>query len=683
MTNDIEERRKRVYTWYCRFAFPKYDAFKKSIRTSSGLNITEDDVDLLPWNEAKRLDKKEWEAMQAGTSTRDYRKPGHGSSGDGNCIEKSDGGSTPPESSDDEEESASAEDSNNEDDGSSEYSEVTVSDNESATSNDKKKTLKPITAQSQYGPLARAHLWYNRLARPKRATMHRTVDETLGMDITHEDVDLLPWDPTNSYILIDNLDHLIKVEQTGGCVKSALDELMGTTHSADNKSLGSSQHSIGSRRGVGRSYSCTSQYSGSTGSRRGVGRSLSGCSLHSMMSKEKLRSQGRSIYSDSSEDSSDSGFANDDHEMTEDQRKQHAYMWYKTLAKPTCATFHKVIEETTGLDVTKEDVDLLPWTEDKTKVIEEEMMSPEEKAALERLKKMEQDAAEKAKHEAEEAERKRQQEEKDRKQKAAEEARRRGEELARLEMEEKRKEEEEEERQQAEELERNKKFEGLKQKEEKRNKAADERKRKEDEARRLREKEEAERVKKEAERQRQELEDRIRRDKEEAEEAERKLKRLEEEELRSRRREKDEEELEILKFQHKKEQKEEDSKVAAEVAEMKTMRRKLEREERKQACEERIAREKEEKEDAERRKREAEKEVAWNAANTEEARILRAYAWWSRMARPKKKDFKERIGKVAHADITPDDVDLLPWNFNGSMVNVAKMNKYINAQAGY
>jgi hypothetical protein len=59
------------------------------------------------------------------------------------------------------------------------------------------------------------------------------------------------------------------------------------------------------------------------------------------------------------------------------------------------------------------------------------------------------------------------------------------------------------------------------------------------------------------------------------------------------------------------------------------------------------------------------------------ARRHRAYSWYSRMARPDRNEFKKRVELMNGADISPADVDLLPWNFSGSVVNIAKMNKII------
>jgi hypothetical protein len=55
------------------------------------------------------------------------------------------------------------------------------------------------------------------------------------------------------------------------------------------------------------------------------------------------------------------------------------------------------------------------------------------------------------------------------------------------------------------------------------------------------------------------------------------------------------------------------------------------------------------------------------------------YQWYTRMANPIRKDFKRRVADMESIDITPEDVDLLPWNLTGKMVNIAKVNAIIRA----
>jgi hypothetical protein len=60
-------------------------------------------------------------------------------------------------------------------------------------------------------------------------------------------------------------------------------------------------------------------------------------------------------------------------------------------------------------------------------------------------------------------------------------------------------------------------------------------------------------------------------------------------------------------------------------------------------------------------------------------RLERTFQWYTRMASPIREDFKRRVADVQSIDITPEDVDLLPWNSNGKFVNIAKINAIIRA----
>jgi hypothetical protein len=60
-------------------------------------------------------------------------------------------------------------------------------------------------------------------------------------------------------------------------------------------------------------------------------------------------------------------------------------------------------------------------------------------------------------------------------------------------------------------------------------------------------------------------------------------------------------------------------------------------------------------------------------------RLERTYQWYTRMASPFRKDFKRRVADMETIDITPEDVDLLPWNLTGRVVNIAKVNAIIRA----
>jgi hypothetical protein len=49
------------------------------------------------------------------------------------------------------------------------------------------------------------------------------------------------------------------------------------------------------------------------------------------------------------------------------------------------------------------------------------------------------------------------------------------------------------------------------------------------------------------------------------------------------------------------------------------------------------------------------------------------------MCAPNRLEFKEKVANLIGMDITPDDVDLLPWNATASVVNIAKMNALTRA----
>jgi hypothetical protein len=50
-----------------------------------------------------------------------------------------------------------------------------------------------------------------------------------------------------------------------------------------------------------------------------------------------------------------------------------------------------------------------------------------------------------------------------------------------------------------------------------------------------------------------------------------------------------------------------------------------------------------------------------------------AFSWYSQMSAPDRLEFKREVAALQSLNITPDDVDLLPWNETGSVVDIAKM----------
>jgi hypothetical protein len=64
---------------------------------------------------------------------------------------------------------------------------------------------------------------------------------------------------------------------------------------------------------------------------------------------------------------------------------------------------------------------------------------------------------------------------------------------------------------------------------------------------------------------------------------------------------------------------------------------------------------------------------------SEGARRGRAYAWHTRMAMPTRDAMKERVARMpTSAGVLVEDVDLLPWSYNDKMVNIEKMQNFIN-----
>ncbi|KAL7577857.1 hypothetical protein ACA910_010603 [Epithemia clementina (nom. ined.)] len=87
----------------------------------------------------------------------------------------------------------------------------------------------------------------------------------------------------------------------------------------------------------------------------------------------------------------------------------------------------------------------------------------------------------------------------------------------------------------------------------------------------------------------------------------------------------------------------------------------------------RIARE---REDAKQRKLQ-EEQRAKELFMSEEARRQRIYEWYCRLGMPNRKELKKKIKSMDGGEqkLTEQDVDLLPWNFNGSLLNISKLHK--------
>jgi hypothetical protein len=57
-------------------------------------------------------------------------------------------------------------------------------------------------------------------------------------------------------------------------------------------------------------------------------------------------------------------------------RRKKAYKWYKHFSKPTKAAMCSIVDSAKDTDITRQDIDLLPWNRDETKLIKEAMKSP-------------------------------------------------------------------------------------------------------------------------------------------------------------------------------------------------------------------------------------------------------------------------------------------------------------------
>jgi hypothetical protein len=103
-------------------------------------------------------------------------------------------------------------------------------------------------------------------------------------------------------------------------------------------------------------------------------------------------------------------------------------------------------------------------------------------------------------------------------------------------------------------------------------------------------------------------------------------------------------------------------------------KRNMEREMRLAKARERIEKKKEDEAAKEAKERLKDKDSTSKLDMSKAARVERAYSWYSRMAMPTREKMKERVEFMpASSGVTPDDVDLLPWNARGTFVSVAAM----------
>ena len=64
-------------------------------------------------------------------------------------------------------------------------------------------------------------------------------------------------------------------------------------------------------------------------------------------------------------------------------------------------------------------------------------------------------------------------------------------------------------------------------------------------------------------------------------------------------------------------------------------------------------------------------------------RTVNAYALWNRWCTLPKKRFVAKIEATEGCPVAPDDADLLPWNFNKTMVNVLEVGDVLRKAAKY
>jgi hypothetical protein len=97
---------------------------------------------------------------------------------------------------------------------------------------------------------------------------------------------------------------------------------------------------------------------------------------------------------------------------------------------------------------------------------------------------------------------------------------------------------------------------------------------------------------------------------------------------------------------------------------------------------ERIRAEKEAMEESKKKELDKKRKEERNASMldlSEHARRLHAYTRYTHLGMPARQVMKERAGLMPlSAGLSIEDVDLLPWSHDGEIVNVAKMQKFVN-----
>jgi hypothetical protein len=151
-----------------------------------------------------------------------------------------------------------------------------------------------------------AYAWYRRLAFPGKEAMQSIIWNAEDCDITSEDIDLLPWNKTETKVVNDDWIFL----------EDPPDDLFADTDFSE--SCSEVEHTTNA---------------------------VASTTLPSLF-LEKHES-----------------------EKDQDQRRKKCYKWYKLLSKPTRETMCRIVEYTRGPDFTRQDIDLLRWNYEETAVV--------------------------------------------------------------------------------------------------------------------------------------------------------------------------------------------------------------------------------------------------------------------------------------------------------------------------
>jgi hypothetical protein len=215
----------------------------------------------------------------------------------------------------------------------------------------RRKQLPPAVTQGT-SPIERAYYWYDLLEAPTRQNMKCTIDKTTGMDITQNDVDVLPWKADGNSLDYAKLHDLL--EAATGQVPALKDE----TDACSPSNGGGAPSTPTGRRGI-------------------VPKSILSAVKSPTATSSPIKHVSftpRSTKGTISPSSKKSSLWN---ALGEDERqKRKAFGWYLTLQRPSREVMTKIIAETEGIAVSTEDVDLLPWDESDQFVEEEHMVLP-------------------------------------------------------------------------------------------------------------------------------------------------------------------------------------------------------------------------------------------------------------------------------------------------------------------